>query len=207
MTSQALMVLHPEENRGSRGVFPSPQVEAPIAAVGPQSSVNSLVLMVSTACNLACRYCFAGGGSYGGTPTLMKEDVAITAVDKMVRVHPSINLIKIFGGEPLLNYRIIRKVCDHVKEHLRTPMLYGMTTNGTVLNDEIIDLLHQNKFVLTVSLDGNEAINNTLRPDKSNQGHFTQIVSNMDWLKREGIHFAIEATYTNVHVQHGVSIL
>lgn len=172
-----------------------------------EASINTLVLMVSTACNLFCRYCYANGGNYNRASALMKEDVALSALDKIVDLCPTIDTIKIFGGEPLLNYPVIKAVCAYVEERLDKTVLFGMSTNGTILNDEIIDMFHRYRFALSISLDGNESITDRLRVDKQNKGHFQRIIHNMERLRKENIPFAIEATYTGLHMREGVTIL
>lgn len=86
-------------------------------------------------------------------------------------------------------------------------ILYGFSTNGSILNDEMIEFFKNRHLAFSISLDGEENIQNYLRPFKSGKGSFNTIIQNMKKLKENKIKFAIEATYTPFHIMKNISLL
>lgn len=120
---------------------------------------TGILIMVTQTCNLACTYCYAGGGSYGSPTKLMPEADALRAVDLMLERAPHKRrfTITIFGGEPLLNFPLIRRIveyCTQIGVSRGIRFDYSMTTNGTIVTDEIIEFLKGHRFTLMVSYDG-----------------------------------------------------
>lgn len=136
------------------------------APVAPQS----ISLNVSSSCNLACTYCYAGQGSFGGAQTnLMSWTVARDAIDKLLsscaRTAPA--TIGFLGGEPLVNRRLIRRVVKYAATRGRAlgqDVRFSVTTNGSLLNDDDIQMVRQYPFAVTVSIDGGRDIQETQRP-------------------------------------------
>lgn len=105
--------------------------------------ISSAFLNVTNACNLACRYCFVEQH-----PGYMSIEVAKDAVHFLIgnakkqNVTPSITF---FGGEPMLCWdRVIKPLIQHIREELAIPFSLSMTTNGTLLTEDIIEHLHKN---------------------------------------------------------------
>lgn len=124
-------------------------------------------LLVSGKCNLACAYCFnEGGATTGSGEAWMPRDVAFRAVDFLAAHSTGDVGIDFFGGEPLLAPGLIREVCEHARGTGRN-FLFSMITNGTVLNDGVLDLLASHPFHVVVSYDGE--LQDLLRPSRSGQ--------------------------------------
>ncbi len=140
-----------------------------------QFKAKSLNINVTQICNLKCTYCAAGGdGSYGDPvkrieieKTLPQLSYFISKLDKGERFH-----ISFLGGEPLLYPAAIRAICEYVdgaaKEKGFVPS-YKITTNGTLLNDDILNLLSTYKPTVVVSMDGKPEIMDRFRPQKNNK--------------------------------------
>lgn len=180
------------------------QVDRYITALVPQVS-SSIKLDVSEACNLACRYCYAEGGSFGHTPMLMTKEVAKKAVDLLFKRTAHLKSqdvgIIFLGGEPLVNLEVIKFTIDYsqilAKEYGKR-VGYSMTTNATLLNDEAIDLITKYRIGIKVSVDGPKEIHDDLRPHKGGKGSFDEVILNIRKLvAKRGYPPAVRATITN----------
>lgn len=125
-------------------------------------AVNQLVLEVSEACNFRCRYCHQHSNDKFKS-ILMKYETARKGVDFLFENSKDETSVSItfYGGEPLINFETIRKTVEYVSEKFEIKDVdYNMTTNASLLNDEIIDFLIKNNFSLLISLDGDRCIQN-----------------------------------------------
>jgi uncharacterized protein len=156
-----------------RVLVPEAAAPAPMAFPDPAAidlPLQTLVLHVTEACNLGCLYCYHGGSGQGVGPTRsMRLPVAHEAVDFLFAHSadlPEVVLV-FFGGEPFLNFGLIRDVVGYAREKAAAKgqrVQFAATTNGTLLTPEIIDFIHANQVGVTVSLDGFEQIQDRYRP-------------------------------------------
>ena len=154
-----------------------------------------IILGLTEDCNLRCKYCIFSG-SYENMRThgfaKMPKDVAIKSVDKFIdyvkewkEFAPEKKpVISFYGGEPLLEYDMIKEVVAHVKTKNFKPM-FALTTNGNLLNDEIIEFFVTNDFAVSVSLDGPEELHDKNRVFENGEGSFHTIYTNIMKLKKE----------------------
>lgn len=153
-----------------------PSIEAVV-----QPAPQSLSLNVSSACNLACSYCYADQGSFGGKQAeRMAQETAFAAVDRLLEVADPTHPITIgfLGGEPLLNRTLVHSVVTHASQVGRDRGLdvrYSITTNGTLLSDKDIDLVRKHQFAVTVSVDGDATTQDAQRPDRRGRGSFRRL--------------------------------
>lgn len=171
------------------------------------AGLDRLVLNVSHACNLRCRYCYAGGGNYDEPRGLMTEATAAGVLDRFFGLFDRIGRIQFFGGEPLLNAGLIRFACERIADMARAgriaePPKFGLVTNGTILSPEIMDLLSRHAFHVNVSLDGAAGVNDELR----GQGTFDKVARFVEALERRGVDVSFEATYTAEHLRQGITV-
>ena len=151
-------------------------------AISKKKSLNatSLTLMVSQACNLRCKYCYGDGGEYSNKG-LMSYEIAKNAVDFFVSNTDEKRLnICFFGGEPLLNFDLVKKVVEYTKDiaSLRDKeFTYSMTTNATLITPEAEQLIKENKISLTVSMDGKKETNDINRYYANKKGVYDDINS------------------------------
>jgi uncharacterized protein len=169
--------------------------------------LSKLALLVSQSCNLSCRYCYADGGNYGLKKDLMPFEVAKAALLTLPKkIKGRINAIQFFGGEPLLNYRLIKKVCKFVTvENIGKNINYILVTNGTIVNKEIIDLLNSNPFSVVVSLDGKKDINDINRVSLKGFSVHDKVIKTLSLLnKNRNFKLSIECTITPEHIKQGI---
>jgi uncharacterized protein len=143
--------------------------EAPLDDVAVPSP-QSISLNVSSSCNLACSYCYAARGSFNGAQDRpMGFDTARTAIDALLagadRTAPI--TIGFLGGEPFLNRALLHACVDYAQtqaERHGLDVRFSVTTNGTLLNSEDIELIRAHRFAVTISIDGGADVQNRQRP-------------------------------------------
>lgn len=131
---------------------------------------NRLILNLSDACNLACKYCYANEGSYGQETYIknMKFDTLKKVYKRVSTLYPEgVGQIQFFGGEPLLNKEVLFSSVKWIKEYSKalgqeSPM-FTMVTNGTLIDEECIDFFNEHFTSITLSLDGIKEINDEKR--------------------------------------------
>ncbi len=140
-----------------------------------QTVVKALCLNVAHECNLACRYCFAGEGEYHGERALMSEEVGRAALDFLVKNSGNRRNLEVdfFGGEPLLNWEVVKKLVAYgrsLEEANDKHFRFTITTNGTLLTDEILDFVNREMDNIVLSIDGRKEVNDRMRPWRSGKG-------------------------------------
>lgn len=159
-----------------------------------KEEIVGITLMLIQGCNLACSYCFGNEGSYCDSG-IMDIKVALKAIDYLTE-HTKTEevLVTFFGGEPLLAIDLIKRIIEYC-ETKEKKFKYSMTTNGTLLNDEINDLIVKNKISTIVSIDGDKEKNNKNRFYKNGKGSYDTTVSKSRFL-RENYTITSRATLT-----------
>jgi uncharacterized protein len=153
------------------------------------SQILQLILNVTESCNMRCRYCvFSGHYPYKRTHTTkqMTWDTAKAALDFFFAHNGDIErpAVSFYGGEPLLNFKLIQQCVDYANaQGGGRRVKYSMTTNGTLINKEIIRFLIENDVSLLVSLNGPQEINDRFRVFMSGRGTYHQVVRNLVKLK------------------------
>lgn len=164
------------------------------------SSAKSMTLQVTQQCNLKCNYCPYSGSYYNREHNNrnMTFETAKKAVDFYI-THafdmPSLQ-VGFYGGEPLIQYDLIKKVVEYCEgKCFGKKVQYRMTTNATLLTDEIIDFLMTHDFTLTISLDGPQNYHDKNRHRIDDSGSFSVVLKNIDKIyskypeKKESIMF------------------
>ena len=143
--------------------------------------VKALCLHIAHDCNLACRYCFAEEGEYHGRRALMSYEVGKKALDFLIansgnRQHLEVDF---FGGEPLMNWDVVKRLVEYgrsqEKEHNKK-FRFTLTTNGVLLNDEIMEFCNKEMSNVVLSLDGRKEVNDHMRPFRNGKGSYDLIV-------------------------------
>lgn len=163
--------------------------------------VRALALTVSQTCNLACVYCYAAGGSFGGPDTRMAWDVARRAIDELISSTPPGGSVKIafMGGEPLIARDLIRQAVHHARRRAAARAVtvgFSTTTNATLLSAEDAEFLAEHRFAVTVSLDGAKPANDRLRPARGGAGSFDRVAAGLSHLTRHAGRIALSARVT-----------
>jgi uncharacterized protein len=174
-------------------------------------SIGRITLHISNDCNLRCRYCYAQGGHYNLTKGLMTYETADEFISFCVNSFTFIKGIVFFGGEPLLNVKIIDYICSKFYELKRNGIInylpeFGIITNGTIMNDYIFSVLKQYISFITVSIDGPKEVNDSNRKFADDRGSYDKISVFIKKIKEESdINIKYEATYTQQHINLNIS--
>lgn len=153
-----------------------------------KNKVNYLILQVTQNCNMRCQYCIYSGNykTRSHSNKIMTWDTAQKGLDFLLRNSRNEYelMVGFYGGEPLLNFSLIKKCVEYMERHSAGKKCkYVMTTNLTLLNDEIADYLIEKQFVLTVSIDGPEEIHDRNRRfAATNFGSFQKVLQNLQLL-------------------------
>jgi uncharacterized protein len=146
-----------------------------------KSFIKALCLNVAHDCNLKCKYCFADEGEYKGCRKLLTPEVGKKAIDFVIRNSgPRRNIeIDLFGGEPLMNFEAIKEIVDYAREQEKLHkkvIRFTMTTNATLLNDEIMEYIDKNMGNIVLSIDGRKAVNDQVRVRADGSGSYDRIL-------------------------------
>lgn len=153
--------------------------------------LQRIVLNVTNQCNLACGYCYEYSADKishtEGKPKYMEEEIAQSAIDMLIREsaeRPSIH-VTFFGGETLLNFRLLRSSVDYAKRkstEAAKKVEFSLTTNSTLLNEEMADFLSDNRIGVTISIDGDRELNDRMRVFHDGRGSYDVIVPKIKML-------------------------
>jgi uncharacterized protein len=142
------------------------------------------VLEVAQDCNLHCTYCYAEGGSYGKPARLLDSEEARRAVRSLIEgagERETVTLI-LFGGEPLLNLTALEAALEEAENRGKAAgkkVIPSLTTNGTLLGPEAIDLIRRYGVTVSVSMDGPPDLHDSNRPTCKGEGSYERIVANL----------------------------
>jgi len=142
-------------------------------------TLKSLCLNVAHECNFSCAYCFAHGGDYHGETALMSREVARSAIDVLVRQAGSHRNLEVdfFGGEPLMNWDVVVDAMAYARAtYPARNWRFTLTTNGSLLRDEMFPVLEANDVSVVLSLDGGQRANDANRTFSNGGGTFTAIL-------------------------------
>lgn len=154
-----------------------------------KSSLSQLILIVTENCNLRCEYCIYSDKypkDIKYSDLKMDFDTAKLAIDEYFRLHSKreeygLNKtpnISFYGGEPLLNFELIKQCVEYIKK-IDSSTIFYITTNGTIMTDEITKFLSENNFIVTFSLDGNKENHDRNRIVINKIGTFDVIYKNI----------------------------
>jgi uncharacterized protein len=146
--------------------------------------LSTMVLEVAQDCNLRCRYCYAGGGSYGKTAGLLDPVTARKAVRRLVEDSRDLEKVTLilFGGEPLLNMAAVAAAVEEVEALTAGSdkrVFISLTTNGTLLTPEIVAFIRRHRIAVTVSMDGPADLHDANRVGPGGEGSYARIVSRL----------------------------
>lgn len=148
--------------------------------------VDQITLQLTQNCNLRCSYCIYSLNSNFGQRTHSKKHMTWHTAKKAIDFYynhssdSSTASINFYGGEPLLEFDLIKKCVNYSRsifEGKRTS--FGITTNATLLSKEIIDFLVKNNFIITISIDGPKKIQDKNRKFENNEGSFDMVFKNI----------------------------
>lgn len=166
--------------------------------------VKALCLHIAHDCNLACRYCFAEEGEYHGRRAFMSYEVGKKALDFLVKNSGSrVNLeVDFFGGEPLMNWQVVKDLVAYgrsLEEPFHKKFRFTLTTNGVLLNDEIMEFVNKEMANVVLSIDGRKEVHDYMRPHRGGQGSYDEVVPKYIRLadSREQMNYYVRGTFTH----------
>jgi uncharacterized protein len=143
--------------------------------------VKALCLHIAHDCNLACRYCFAEEGEYHGHRELMSLEVGKKALDFLIENSGNRRNLEVdfFGGEPLMNFEVVRELVHYGREKEKIynkNFRFTLTTNGVLLNDDIMEFANKEMSNVVLSIDGRKEVNDFMRPSRNGKGSYDLIL-------------------------------
>jgi uncharacterized protein len=159
--------------------------------------ITSASLMITQNCNLRCTYCYGGeSGMYNSNTPFMSKDIAKKAIKNLVNNNKIGNEINInfFGGEPLMNFELIKFTVNECINYPEYKFVFSITTNATLINEEIALFFRTHEFRVMISIDGYEKTHNYHRKMRNGKGSYSIVVKKIELLIKNGVEFRIRAT-------------
>ena len=146
-----------------------------------ETVVKALCLHIAHDCNLACRYCFAEEGEYHGRRAMMSYEVGKQALDFLIANSGNRKNLEVdfFGGEPLMNWDVVKKLVEYGREQEKLHnknFRFTLTTNGVLLNDEIMEFANKEMANVVLSIDGRKEVHDFMRPFRKGAGSYDLVV-------------------------------
>lgn len=169
--------------------------------------IKALCLHIAHTCNLNCSYCFASQGKYQGDRALMSFEVGKQAFDFLIANSGTRKNLEVdfFGGEPLMNWDVVKQLVNYArsieKEHNKN-FRFTLTTNGVLIDDDVIDFLNKEMDNVVLSLDGRKEVHDRFRVDYAGNGSYEKILPKFKKLvdARGGEKYYMRGTFTHHNV-------
>ncbi len=169
--------------------------------------IKALCLHVAHTCNLNCEYCFASQGKYHGERALMSFEVGKRALDFLIENSGTRRNLEVdfFGGEPLMNWDVVKELVSYarVQEKIHNKNFrFTLTTNGILIDDDVIDFCNREMSNVVLSLDGRKEVHDRLRKDYQGRGSYDIIVPKFQEFvkRREGKSYYMRGTFTHNNI-------
>ena len=166
--------------------------------------VKALCLHIAHTCNLNCDYCFASQGKYHGERAVMSFEVGRRALDFLVENSGGRRNLEVdfFGGEPLMNFQVVKELVAYarsIEKEKNKNFRFTLTTNGMLIDDDVIDFANREMSNVVLSLDGRKEIHDRHRVDYAGRGSFDRIVPKFKKLvdARGGKNYYMRGTFTH----------
>ena len=176
--------------------------------------VKALCLHIAHDCNLACRYCFAEEGEYHGRRALMSYEVGKAALDFLIANSGNRRNLEVdfFGGEPTLNFQVVKDLVKYGREQEKIHnknFRFTLTTNGVLLNDEIMEFANKEMANVVLSIDGRKEVNDRMRPFRGGQGSYDLIVPKFQKFadSRNQNNYYVRGTFTHNNLDFSQDVL
>lgn len=176
--------------------------------------VKALCLHIAHDCNLACKYCFAEEGEYHGRRALMSLEVGKKALDFLIANSGNrVNLeVDFFGGEPLMNWDVVKELVRYGRskeKEFNKNFRFTLTTNGVLLDDEVMEFVNKEMSNVVLSLDGRKEINDKMRPFRNGKGSYDLIVPKFQKLaeSRNQTNYYVRGTFTHQNLDFSEDVI
>ncbi len=166
--------------------------------------IKALCMHVAHTCNLNCEYCFASQGKYQGERAVMSFEVGKRALDFLVENSGSRRNLEVdfFGGEPLMNFDVVKQLVAYarsIEKQKNKNFRFTLTTNGVLIDDDVIDFANKEMSNVVLSLDGRKEVHDRYRVDYAGNGSWEKIVPKFQKLvkARGGKGYYMRGTFTH----------
>ena len=187
----------------------TPDTFAPMAGKLKQKTsgvVKALCIHIAHSCNLNCAYCFASQGKYQGERALMSFEVGKQALDFLIANSKGRRNLEVdfFGGEPLMNFDVVKQLVAYarsVEKEAGKNFRFTLTTNGMLIDDDVIEFANKEMSNVVLSLDGRKEIHDRYRVDYAGRGSWERIVPKFQKLveARGGKNYYMRGTFTHAN--------
>ena len=168
--------------------------------------VKALCLHIAHTCNLNCSYCFASQGKYHGDRAVMSFEVGKRALDFLIENSGTRRNLEVdfFGGEPLMNFEVVKQLVEYarsVEKEKGKNFRFTLTTNGLLIDDDVIDFANREMSNVVLSLDGRKDVHDRYRVDYAGNGSWERIVPKFQKLveARGGKNYYMRGTFTHAN--------
>ncbi len=179
-----------------------------------KTAVKALCLHIAHDCNLKCRYCFAEEGEYHGKRALMSYETGKAALDFLIANSGARRNLEVdfFGGEPTLNFQTVKDLVAYGREQEKLHkknFRFTLTTNGVLLNDEIMEFANREMANVVLSIDGRREVNDRMRPFAGGGGSYDLIVPKFRKFadSRNQTNYYVRGTYTHHNLDFSRDVL
>ncbi len=179
-----------------------------------QTVVKALCLHIAHDCNLRCRYCFADEGEYHGKRALMSYETGKAALDFLIANSGNRRNLEVdfFGGEPTMNFQVVKDLVAYGREQEKRfdkKFRFTLTTNGVLLNDEIMEFANREMSNVVLSIDGRKEVNDKMRPFANGSGSYDLIVPKFQKFaeSRNQTNYYVRGTFTHHNLDFSKDVL
>ena len=176
--------------------------------------IKALCLHLAHTCNLSCDYCFAAQGRFNGERALMSYETGVRALEFLIENSGDRRNLEVdfFGGEPLMNWEVLKKLVAYARGREKETgkrFRFTLTTNGVLIDDEVIEFSNKEMTNVVLSLDGRPEVHDRLRKTVNGKGSYELIVPKFQKLvkSREMGEYYIRGTFTNNNLDFTNDIL
>ncbi len=176
--------------------------------------IKALCLHIAHDCNLKCKYCFAEEGEYHGKRELMSAEVGKKAIDMLIKASGKRKNLEVdfFGGEPLMNFEVVKEIVEYarsIEKDAGKNFRFTITTNGILLNDEIMEYINKNMHNVVLSIDGRKSVHDNMRPRAGGQGSYDTIVPKFVKLaeSRNQTDYYVRGTFTRHNLDFSKDVM
>ncbi len=176
--------------------------------------VKAMCLHIAHDCNLGCRYCFAEEGEYHGRRALMSYEVGKKALDFLVANSANRRNLEVdfFGGEPTMNFDVVKKLVAYgrsLEESHNKKFRFTLTTNGILLNDDILEFANKEMSNIVLSIDGRKEVNDYMRPTRNGKGSYDIIMPKFKKVaeSRNQMNYYVRGTFTHNNLDFSNDVL
>ncbi|HZK54695.1 MAG TPA: thioether cross-link-forming SCIFF peptide maturase [Desulfosporosinus sp.] len=209
------------EERWKEGTLFSGEIAEVTLNYPSKPIIKAICLHVAHDCNLRCKYCFAGTGAFGGSRTLMDFETGKRGIDFVLESsgHRSHCEVDFFGGEPLLNFKVVKELVQYGRKaaaDINKTIKFTLTTNGVLLDELVQDYLEQENISVVLSLDGRPEVHDRMRPYADGRGSYSKVTPLFKQFATKrpesspyavGTYYYVRGTYTHFNLDFDRDVL